>query len=156
MYVAGAELQQGQQQAAAPGAAGESSRMAGQGSSATLGGPTVQAPSRQSFQQDAPSSGPSNAWQQRRASPAHAAPGAPSTSQALGQQQQEPQVNNCVSMEAANIWRLQIQSSVDMCRYMLRSESSPLQRWGSQRSNDDLNVVVGGGGEGGWGIGGRG
>lgn len=87
----GAEQQQGQQQAAAPGGAGESSRMAGQGSSATLGGPTVQAPSRQSFQQDAPSSGPPNAWQQRRASPAHAAPGAPSTSQALGQQQQEPQ-----------------------------------------------------------------
>ena len=101
MSVAGAE-QQGQHQAAAPGGAGESSRMAGQGSSATLGGPTVQAPSRQSFQQDTPSSGPPNAWQQRRPSPAHAAPGAPSTSQGLGQQQQEPQVNNRVSMEAAD------------------------------------------------------
>lgn len=103
MINAGAEQQQGQQQAAAPGGAGESSRMAGQGSSATLGGPTVQAPSRQSFQQDAPSSGPPNAWQQRRASPAHAAPGAPSTSQALGQQQQEPQVNTWISKETAHI-----------------------------------------------------
>ena len=127
MYVAGAEQQQGQQQAAAPGGAGESSRMAGQGSSATLGGPTVQAPSRQSFQQDAPSSGPPNAWQQHRASPAHAAPGAPSTSQALGQQQQEPQVNNWTSMEAAYIFGCRSRAVMTWPAPYLRSEWSAPQ-----------------------------